>query len=50
VASAGSEQGTNVKRHFGLRGVIEPDEIRAGGLYAIFVLVVVVVGLAFIHP
>jgi len=39
-----------VKRHFGLRGVIEPDEIRAGGLYAIFVLVVVVVGLAFIHP
>ena len=39
-----------MKRHFGLRVEIEPAEVYAGGAWAIFVLVIVVIGLAFIHP
>lgn len=41
-----------MKRHFGHRPKpdLEPAELTAGGLYAIFVVVVIVLGLAFIHP
>ncbi len=41
-----------MKRHFGLppKTDLEPAELTAGGLYAIFALALVVVWLAFIHP
>lgn len=41
-----------MKLHFGLppKHDIEPAELTAGGLYAIFALVLVVVWLTFIHP
>jgi hypothetical protein len=37
-------------RNFGFRGRVEPVEIRAGSFYLIFVTILLVVGLALIHP
>ena len=39
-----------MKRHFWLRQKIDPAEIAAGSGYLIFVVIILVIGLTFIHP